>query len=126
MTTNEIATEIEDKLKTLYRITDHYVPLSQQGRFSEYDSAKEAIQELADRFIWQQEDVEKYKDIIEEVKDKVHEISDDMEAIDDIGDDADTDEDGNYIISQLVVKNLNADIAAAVKMLDKLYDKCDI
>jgi hypothetical protein len=51
MTSAEIRWEIEEKLRDLYRITDMYVPLSQQGRFSDYDNAKEAVTDMMNDYI---------------------------------------------------------------------------
>lgn len=124
MTVQELTAEIDDKLKDLYRISDHYVPISAQGRFSEYDSAKEAIQELADMFIAQQEDIEKYEELqtkYHKLQEAIAEVSSDLEDVVEIDTEV-TDGQGNVIISSGIADSINTDVNDAIKQLDKLSD----
>ena len=122
----EMKTDVENILKDLFRITDMYVPLSQQGRFSEYDNAKEQLQEQLDTLLSIAEDGGKIRGRIDTIKDDIQEVKELLEDITEIGDDGDADEEGNYIVSKMVLDDANKDIDKAVTMLGKIEDKCDI
>lgn len=122
----EMKTDVENILKDLFRITDRYVPLSQQGRFSEYDNAKEQLQEQLDTLLYIAEDEDKIRGRIDTIKDDIQEVKKLLEDITEIGDSSDTDEEGNYIVSKGVLDDANKDIDKAVTMLGKIENKCDV
>jgi len=122
----KMKTDTENILKDLFRITDHYLPLSQQGRFSEYDNAKEQLQEQINDLLYIAEEEETVKNRLETIRGDIQKVKELLEDITEIGDDGDTDEEGNYIVSKLVLDDVNKDIDKAVTMLGKIEDKCDI
>ena len=81
MTTNEIIQEIEEKLNDLYRIADLYVPLSAQGRFSDYDNAKEGILDFMNEYTLLLESYDTIEEEKQEAEKSLKYIREDLEEI---------------------------------------------
>ena len=75
----KMKTDTENILKDLFRITDHYLPLSQQGRFSEYDNAKEQLQEQINDLLYIAEEEETVKNRLETIRGDIQKVKELLE-----------------------------------------------
>lgn len=128
MNSIEIRQEIEEKLKDLYRITDAYVPLSAQGRFSEYDNAKEAVVDMINDYIIVGEEIEKQRREYDELKlkyeklqEEIQNVSNDLYTLPDL--DTDNREDELSIISDNIIQQINDGIKETCEKLEELADE---
>lgn len=122
METWELRQDIEDKLKDLYRISDHYIPLSQQARFSDYDNAKTAIQEMVDMFIANADIEDKLEELQKKysaLQEAIAEVSNELYAVGEI-DTTDIDAEGCVKVSAVYIEGIDKDIASTAKKLEEM------
>ena len=119
MTTSEIIQEIEEKLNDLYRIADLYVPLSAQGRFSDYDNAKEGILDFMNEYTLLLEGYDTIEEEKQEAEKSLKYIREDLE---DIISDVEGIDESTYEEGTVIPGVVESDIQGIYSKLIKIRD----
>jgi len=125
MTIGEIQYDANEKLKEVCRIAEFYLPIGQQQRFGEWDSAKEALQDIIDEYVRLHEEMDEYELLQKKysaLQNELKLLSDELYAIDEI-DTSEPDEERCVKISVMYAKSIDKDIATIASKLEDMSDE---